>query len=106
MDRGSIPQDQQLALNVAQQVLEKLDHIRPFIRPFLHRHVEFTFGREGVGAQHQGQQVEPRLVGPVSNSSRCLHPGSVPAHKGELLQVNARPLARNPLTGNSGLLCF
>ncbi len=35
MNRGSVPQDQQLAWDVSQQVLEKLDHIRPFIRPGL-----------------------------------------------------------------------
>ena len=44
MDRGSVPQGQQLAWVVAQQVLEKLDHIRPFKRPFLYRRVEFTLG--------------------------------------------------------------
>ena len=85
MNRGSVPKDQQLARDVAQQELEKLDHIRPFIRPFQHRHVEFTLGRDaahrrkmvvaqvlldhrglahrGVGAQRHWQQVEPRLVG-------------------------------------------
>src|SRR5947208_2413727 len=38
MDRGAIPDDQELAGDVAQQMLEEAHDIRALIRPFLHQH--------------------------------------------------------------------
>lgn len=86
VDRGAIPDDQQLAGLLAEQVLEKADDIRGAERALLHRQEQppgvgepadrgqmvmgegrVQQGRlapRGVGADDAGQRVEGRLVYP------------------------------------------
>jgi hypothetical protein len=86
VDRGAIPDDQQLAGLLAEQVLEKADDIRASERALLHLeqqasgvgqpadHGQMVMGERrvhqwrlalrGVGADDPGQRVEGRLVYP------------------------------------------
>jgi hypothetical protein len=86
VDRGTIPDDEQLAWDLAEQVVEKADDIRAPQRALLHLeqqasgggqpadHGQMVMGERrvqqrrlaprGVGADDPGQRVEGRLVYP------------------------------------------
>ena len=91
VDRGAIPNDQQLAGDLAEQVLEKTDDIRAPAGALLH--LEQQAARVGQPADH-GQMV----MGQRRVQQRGLAPGGVGAHdprqrvKGRLVYPDERPL--------------
>src|SRR5215203_5888750 len=96
MDRRAVPYDEQLAGDLAHQVLEEAHHVLSLKRPLLKGHVELAFegdgahrreviscelllkdGRlshRGVGANHHRQQVEARLIGEHYGPAFLLRP--------------------------------
>jgi hypothetical protein len=96
VDRCAIPDDQKLARDVAEQMLEEADDIRALIRLRLHQHQQpagwgdATDDRQmvpaqgqsedgclttwGVGADSTREQVEARLVDPDDGSSLLVRP--------------------------------
>lgn len=86
MDRRAIPDDQELAGDVAEQVLEEAHDIGACVRPFLHQHQQPIVRRDraddremiaaqrqtedrgvppwGVGADRAGEEVEARFINP------------------------------------------
>ena len=91
MDRGAIPDDEELASDLAQQEAEKPHHIGAVIGLGLRLHDQALVGRDGrdrramiagqgnpqdrglpvprPGADVMGKQVEPRLIHPDDHSS-------------------------------------
>ncbi len=96
MDRGPIPDDQELAGDVAEQMLEKAHDIRALIGVLLHEHQQparwsdATDNRQVITAQRQpedgclaarsvgpdgpGEQVEARLIDPDDGSPLLVSP--------------------------------
>jgi hypothetical protein len=96
VDRCAVPDDQQLARDVAEQMLEEADDVRALIRLLLHEHQQptsrgdATDNRQMIPAQRQsedgclatwsvgsdgtGEQIEARLVDPDDGSSLLVGP--------------------------------
>src|SRR5260370_20458324 len=90
MDRGPIPNDEQLPCDLAQQELQEPHHIWPFVGVILDLHYQLALGSQGsygrkmivgqrnaqdrrlptrrVGAHGQGQQVKGGLIDPHQGS--------------------------------------
>lgn len=90
MDGSTIPDDQELAGNMSEQVLEEADDIRTLVRVVLHAHEQLTGRRDatdhgqmiaaqwetedgclatrGVGANRPGEEVEARFIDPDDGS--------------------------------------
>ena len=96
MDRGAVPDDQELAGDVAEQVLEEADDVRTLVRVLLDQHQQPTrrgdaadngqmvtaqgeaedrrLAARGVGPDGAGQQVEAGLVDPDDGPSFLVRP--------------------------------
>jgi hypothetical protein len=96
MDGGTVPDDQQLARDLAEQMLEEAHDIRARVRVILHEHEQTTRRRDaaddgqmvvgqgqtedgslppgGVGADSAGEQVEARFVDPDDGSPLLVSP--------------------------------
>ena len=96
MDRGAVPEDQELAGDVAEQVLEEADDVRALVRALLHVHQQPTgrgdaaddgqmitaqgeaedrrLAARGVGPDGTGQQVEAGLIDPDDGSPLLVSP--------------------------------
>src|SRR5919107_2068366 len=96
MDRRAVPYDEQLAGDLAHQVLEEAHHVLSLEGTLLLHHVEFAIEGDGahggevisrevlledgrlshrsVGANHHRQQVEARLIGEHYGPAFLLRP--------------------------------
>lgn len=96
MDRSAVPDDQELAGDVAQQVLEEADDIRALVWPLLHQHEQAPLWRHtaddgqmvatqreaenwrlparGVGPDGAREEIEARFVDPDDGSSLLVSP--------------------------------
>lgn len=70
MDRGAIPDNEQLAWDMLQQMLQEANDIWPFERAVLHHRVQLALWREGTDRGQVG-------IGEQVTQDRCLSNGCV-----------------------------